>query len=448
MPVLKESPLSWRPALLCIVVLALILRAGSIAVNHRNCGTYFGHSLNAADVAVTYLRTGLIGYQDTRWSSQYHNEAMAAQCLIDPEDSAALSLPFDSLEPNFEDELGLPMIMGTLWQLLPMRFVYVELLQAVLDVVCVWLLYHAAFVLLQRRDIALGSAFLYAVWPLQVYLIAYPVPYVWAVFLSVGILFVLTRFIVRSAPTRRLVVGAIVLGLLIGVMTLVRSTALLVAGATALSAVLLVGVRRGLLVGLIVVLAEGAVLTPLLIRNHRLYGEYRVTRGVFWHNLWVGFGAHENPFGLTFDDHAAARVALRDHPGVKEFGPEYERIVRELVIQGIRQHPMWFLRVQLQRVWWIIMPPTWARRVVAAPLVVGALVGIVGVWRRRTADMLPLLAAAIPTMYFFFSITAVYPPNTRFVLPAYTYLLILDAATVVLALDWIRDRRVRSGRLA
>jgi len=169
---------------------------------------------------------------------------------------------------------------------------------------------------------------------------------------------------------------------------------------------------------------------------------------VFWHNLWVGFGAHENPFGLTFDDHAAARVALRDHPGVKEFGPEYERIVRELVIQGIRQHPMWFLRVQLQRVWWIIMPPTWARRVVAAPLVVGALVGIVGVWRRRTADMLPLLAAAIPTMYFFFSITAVYPPNTRFVLPAYTYLLILDAATVVLALDWIRDRRVRSGRLA
>lgn len=72
------------------------------------------------------------------------------------------------------------------------------------------------------------------------------------------------------------------------------------------------------------------VMAPVALRSYRQFGQFHPPR-LFWHTVYVGLGAHENPYGIQWDDGCGYRFAASK--GLKADDPDwaagYERILHE-----------------------------------------------------------------------------------------------------------------------
>lgn len=83
-----------------------------------------------------------------------------------------------------------------------------------------------------------------------------------------------------------------------------------------------------------------------------------------WHNLYIGLGAVENPFGIAWNDDSAIEGARRINPAVVYLSNEYFSILRHRYLEIVLQHPLEVAVVYLKKLgealkaygMWLIIP--------------------------------------------------------------------------------------------
>ena len=68
-----------------------------------------------------------------------------------------------------------------------------------------------------------------------------------------------------------------------------------------------------------------------------------------WHNLYIGLGAVENPFGLSWDDGVAFQAARRLDPSVKLLSNDYYAILKHEYFEIVVHHPWQVAVVYLKK---------------------------------------------------------------------------------------------------
>lgn len=80
----------------------------------------------------------------------------------------------------------------------------------------------------------------------------------------------------------------------------------------------------------------------------RSYDPGHVSRGLshpFWHSIYVGLGAIDNPYGISWHDQVAVDKAISVRENVRPLSEEYEAILRDQVLSLVRNDPAFILEV-------------------------------------------------------------------------------------------------------
>lgn len=70
-----------------------------------------------------------------------------------------------------------------------------------------------------------------------------------------------------------------------------------------------------------------------------------------WHNLYIGLGAVENPFGLSWDDSVALQAARRVDPSVRFASNDYYALLRREYLEIVVHHPWQVAVIYLKKLW-------------------------------------------------------------------------------------------------
>lgn len=158
-------------------------------------------------------------------------------------------------------------------------------------------------------------------------------------------------------PSRALIGGALLAGVLWGTLNGVRSQA----GVGSLLFLLLWTFNRPRWSlawrTALVAVALGGMLMPTLYYRHletqrndwlanRQPGQFtQLDPGhSFWHSVYIGFGYLPNPYGLEYRDKVAYDLVAQADPAVVPFTPRYHAILREAVFDFAGNHPWFVLR--------------------------------------------------------------------------------------------------------
>lgn len=427
--------------LFVIIFTGLISRLGVLAINYQNKGNYYGHSLNAADMGLQFVFHRRIGVFDPTHANILHSAAISANKLIDPQN---LEFPVSSKEnlvDDYENEVGLGTLMGIIWVLTrDMRFIYIQLLQLLIDVFCIFLVFLTAQNIFNLIGISLISAFLYAVFPFQVYMITFPAPYPWMVFGTVIVLYLISKIyrksVIQISDSKKLKF-LFLIGLITGLFSYVRSTFLFLSVFVIFGLLLKEKTLKVIKFAIVIFFAKLFILFPLLIRNYQAFGKVMLRRGVFWHTMYGGLGAHKNPWGIRHCDKAVAQSVLKEYPNIKLYGLEYEEVLKKRFIKCIKEHPFWVLKMFSERILRFLFPVSWTKEgepyfsikktIAVFPLFILAFWGSYLVLLKKYLTGKDLLFFSIPTLYFFIMTVIITSPQIRFVYPGYVFMLILSS---------------------
>jgi hypothetical protein len=105
----------------------------------------------------------------------------------------------------------------------------------------------------------------------------------------------------------------------------------------------------------VICLALG-LLVPKISMNHQLAlaDKFLDSRGsakysddhthLIWHQIYIGFGYLDNPYGLHFADRVGFEKAMESNPKIELTSKEYDDSVRAMVLRFTAQHPNFVLR--------------------------------------------------------------------------------------------------------
>jgi hypothetical protein len=68
-----------------------------------------------------------------------------------------------------------------------------------------------------------------------------------------------------------------------------------------------------------------------------------------WHNLYIGLGVVENPFGIVWNDEYGVATVRKISPTTKYLSAEYYRILRDEYFRIVRHHPLHVVTVYLNK---------------------------------------------------------------------------------------------------
>lgn len=331
----KSALRQWaRPALL--VALAIGVRLVMIgAVNHwlwyGGMSTHFG-------ISAEYLAQGR-GYAISPSLSQRMTaDQTRAGRLLDLEEYRT-SLPTDEY-PTLERPPAYSWLLATSYRLTgDHRYRYVHLFQVFADSLVCLLLFRLLTPWSRRAGYV--AAGLYAVWPpvARNAVIVLPesfMPLLVAAIISVSI----------WAMTRRSLAVAALAGVLTGGAAYFRTEVLLL-GFCLLPAFWFAwgSFRLAMVASAVFTAVSLTVLSPWLLRNHRLTGEWMLTNSV-GPALWVGGGEYQNPFGMIPDVKTA--VAQLEREGITDLVAQ-DRVFRERFSEAFRAQPDLFVTNAVRR---------------------------------------------------------------------------------------------------
>ena len=424
----------WFPILI-LLLLALTVRLLWLQHNLYNQGRFYGYSVTSAMIGEAYKETNKVGVVDTELAQRYAQVRNETGRLIDPEEFGG-RVELKNIKPQYDIEIGLGMLMGMIWKLTGhSRFVYVQLLQILIDVICVLLLYLAVHWLFKDRRFALFAVLLYALFPYQIDLVTFPAPYVWPVFLVVTITFLLAYITKRKRLCE--VVGVFLLaGVSIGLVAMIRSTVVLLGVFIGLLSLVwnpYLSDKRRIWLLVAIIAGQALVMLPLVLHNKATFGAPFPTRGTFWHTVYTGFGAHDNPWGIRNDDQATIERVKRAYPNISYATPEYENVLKKWSLRIIFSHPLWYAGVLISRAALFVLPDPSAKT--SWPIVGLVMLGIIGAYRViasghfSKADKLAVFyALSLPSVHFPIFIIPIYIPERVYVQASYVALLTLSVA--------------------
>jgi 4-amino-4-deoxy-L-arabinose transferase-like glycosyltransferase len=95
-----------------------------------------------------------------------------------------------------------------------------------------------------------------------------------------------------------------------------------------------------------------AIISPWVIRNYHVTGALTLNLRVStWGGIWEGMGEFDdNPVGAKFSDEFALATAQQELGHDVEFGsPEYDSVFKYKVINSFKEHPVWWLSAFARR---------------------------------------------------------------------------------------------------
>jgi 4-amino-4-deoxy-L-arabinose transferase-like glycosyltransferase len=342
--------------------------------------------------------------------------------------------------PWVSEPVGETLLVTAVWEITGIqRWQPVALARILLDAFAALLIYRIAMRLFKRRRAALLAAAMYAAYPPIAELVINPNTDVWSVEFAIAILALWLEAINSPRPWRWFVAC----GLVTGFGAYFHPGVLLLPGAFALAGIAAAGwrtsVRRALVPTAIAVL----MIVPWTIRNYNDFHTFIPIRGGTGETLWYGLhGEIHNPYTKVYADYTYELVhSLR--PDLVWLSPEYDAFQRQLALELISRHPLFYLKLIAHRVWmstivatdvewmhhgtktpsayprgpvaYVIEHPFWLVQVVLMPLVfLFAMLSMIFTWRRYRNEHLLLIATALTIMVPYFILHF----EPRFMVPA------------------------------
>jgi 4-amino-4-deoxy-L-arabinose transferase-like glycosyltransferase len=337
-------------ALLAAFLLAVGIRAG-ILFNTRGLAPQHG-TMTFLGEAARNLVEGRGYVVDEEYAGTIVNLIDKEHRLIDIQD---VPPPQDE---QFTAYYGNPpgtsaLLASTYWIFGEYRYIYLRIIQAIIDSFGCLLMFLIGRELFNRR-IGLISAFLYA--------ICLPIAYLstWALHdaLMPFITLVSLYFFIK-AVRRRAMKFYLLSALFTGIGCYFQPTILLLPFIFGL-ALLIFNLRKTHLrehitntvkVTIIMVTVVVLVISPWIARNYYVTGAVMGMRPGLWQGIWEGFGEFQNPVGAVLDD-AATYKQIKEEVGydIKYGTPEYDAVLRGKVLNTIKEYPGWWLSILARRV--------------------------------------------------------------------------------------------------
>jgi 4-amino-4-deoxy-L-arabinose transferase-like glycosyltransferase len=418
-----------------LVVLALVLRLGLLAAETH---PYDDSGLAAAhgNVAVNILAgRGIV--ENVTAEQAIDARQTAANRLIDPAEIDSATLPAARYQPAVLEPPGEELLLAGIWKLTgDERYIYLQVLQAILDSLMVVLVYLIAARLYHRLRAALLAAAGYAIFVPTALLARIPHLDIWAVFFTIGIVAAWTLGLDRTRRWPWLVL----VGVLTGLGAQFRPGVLLLAPLLLLAELPWASWRHVLADAAVTLCVAAVLLVPWTVRNENVFHRFIPTRIGIGQNLWEGLGEVSNNFGAVLSDQITEEQVHSVRPQLAYATPAYDSYLKHRAVVAIREHPGVFAHAVARR----LLVTTIALHTLGGPLIpLEPLLFVLGVltavltWRRFARQHLLLAAVPVATIlpYLLLHVEA------RYILPASFVYLIWTA----LGLDLLLARR-RAGR--
>jgi 4-amino-4-deoxy-L-arabinose transferase-like glycosyltransferase len=376
--------------------------------------------------------------------------------LVDP---ASADYVHSDSHPNFvplSNEMpGEALILAGLWFILRnFRYIDVQILQILADLVVAYVVYLVAVELFNKRRTALIALSIYALALPVAFRLTLPIYDVWAGFFGPVVLYLILRSRRSNRPWRWYFAVALATG--IGVWF--RAYLVLIPVAASLALVSTTHWRRPLAIATASVIGAVVLLSPLTVRNAVVYQRFIPANIGFGQVLWEGLGQSlgqpANDFGAHYDDGVTYQQVHAVAPSLRYGTPEYDAFLFHWALSAISQHPVYVgrqmaLRLLYETILLHDSPPNLqmvSPRILRLgltewmlmdwPLVTLALLGFALTVRQYPRQHLLLGAVLVAGLLVPTTLQFEY----RYIAPVY-FVYVLWAA---LAVDWIAARRLRA----
>jgi 4-amino-4-deoxy-L-arabinose transferase-like glycosyltransferase len=267
--------------------------------------------------------------------------------LIDPADIHPRTLPPPHYQPSVLEPPGEAVLLAGIWKLTgDQRYIYLQLLQVVIDSLMVALVYWIAVRLFHRPRAALFAAAAYALYPPIALLTRIPHLDIWAVFFTIAIVAAWTKALERPRPW----MWALLTGVITGIGIQFRPGVLLLPPLLALASVPWRGWRWALQAGAIALVVTGLLMVPWTVRNEAAFHRFIPTRIGIGQNLWEGLGEVHNNFGAVLNDQTTLAQVHTVRPGLVYGTPAYDSYLEQKALTAIKDHPFVMLHAVARRV--------------------------------------------------------------------------------------------------
>jgi 4-amino-4-deoxy-L-arabinose transferase-like glycosyltransferase len=217
----------------------------------------------------------------------------------------------------------------------PMTYLIIEILQAALGILLVYVVYRLALLLLGQRC-AIVAAGLIAIYPAQVYMCNEIHSISIYILLEVAAVFFLIRYLKVTQSWKDIIAA----GLCMGLTMLFRGEAPAILLLYAVILVLLGG-RRAARYAAVFVLIASACLAPWTIRNYREFGRIVPVATIGGWDLWIG----NNPQATGSDRYNFAppppevQKAFDQVPLDREYEVAKDDAIKKITLNYMRTHP-------------------------------------------------------------------------------------------------------------
>ena len=469
---MKNIHMTYKIKLIIIFILALIIRTGILIRHHHTC---YVSGLTQGLLARNIIKgKGLVvgEKESTMWGKLQEEKKQ----LIDI--SEITDFQDDIYHPQIFDMPGHGILLAGIWGLTNnYRYIYVQILQILIDSLMVFLLFFVVKDLFGEKS-ALITAFLYSMYFPQAFLSVHPLRDCWPMFIGIAVIY----FIIQYTKYSRLV-NLLLIGLIVGIGTYLRPNVVYLAVFSSIFAIFYLGKKRAMRLVLISSIVVIFLLLPWWVRNYRIYHRFIPLSANFGTTFWGGLGIVSNPYGFEYSDEAADRY-VREMGYTYGYGtPEFSNVLMKTALEVIKTHPFFYLKTILYRIPkalfpgipWGIEPKDFSfvrkwsfhlwqevsgggliNYAISHPSIFGYKLAqrgitailfsfaLLGVWIKRKEYAKVFLLISIPLYFILIHSTITYP-NDRYVLPGTWVYLVFSAVFLENLLE--RRRFCRQARL-
>ncbi|MCD6309598.1 MAG: hypothetical protein J7M18_02725, partial [Candidatus Eremiobacteraeota bacterium] len=209
--------------------------------------------------------------------------------------------------------------------------------------------------------------------------------------------------------------------------TVIRSTTVLLPVFAGIGLVPARGWKKAVIGLILMLLAQFLVLSPLIYRNYSHFNKFMITRGTFWHTIWVGLEDLEAPLSTGLSDGDAVEFAKKIDPRSKNDPILYEQILKQDVIRRVKNDPLLLLKQWIRR---FLQLYSFSLKLMV-PLTFLCLPGGIFVLKKKVIPSRVFFFFCMLSLYFFAVIMSAFIPYLHYLLPGFPFLLCLCAAGIV-----------------
>ncbi|MCD6309277.1 MAG: hypothetical protein J7M18_01080, partial [Candidatus Eremiobacteraeota bacterium] len=215
--------------------------------------------------------------------------------------------------------------------------------------------------------------------------------------------------------------------------TTIRSTTALFPIFLGIGLIPVKGLKKAAVALIIMLICEILFLSPLLYRNYEIFHKIFITRGIFWHTIWVGLEEPGSPLTAGYSDLDAVAFAREIDPRSEHDTFLYEKILKKDVLGRLSKSPFLIPKLLFRRILQIFYLSFSIKHMVLYTIL--ALAGGWFVLKRRLISYRLFFFFFMMSFYFLAVIIAVFRPYTDYILPGFPFFLGLSGAGITCIIE-------------